>query len=185
MGRNVALHVRFDAEQVCSQLMWHANLDNSPPNAAYQTTGPNAASVWLQPRDQFSVIVYTSGLTNPDGATLTILGASLTTIPHVSAWVGTNGQTKWGFSPPSPFANMEGNTETAVVQLSLVGQTTDENQVVTTLGPTRIVQPIVGRWKMSLVLTASISQPNETDPLVRVFHFDPECEVGTGIDPQR
>lgn len=189
---DVVLHVRFDVGQVTSQMMWDAEAAamTSPPQCpAYQTKGRNAGSVAIQPSGLFTVkLRATVGNTGSSPVMgLDILDATIITIPHLSIIDSANNIETWAITAASPFfdQNTPGGTCNAVLTLCKQPKITwnSQNQCYESdLGKNIRVAGKSGRWKLSVVVTAAITI-ERSGTMIRVFHFDPECEVGTGIDP--
>lgn len=170
----VRLHVSFDADQVSSSLVWHA-VEGTPARNAFHAQGRHAGALHFEKGDQFAIDLTAFGNT----ATLKgleLLEAVLVTMPHTS--VDRR-------SAPSPFA-----TEQAVLRLAAwtKPESSPEPDPLRVRWTTRMVAPVsvlqeTGRWELSLIVTVRLLRPEGQRSELRVFAFDPESEVGTGMDP--
>lgn len=170
----VRLRVSFDADQVGSTLVWHA-VEGEPARNAYHAQGRFAGALHFEKGDRFAIELTAFG----DTASLKgleIVDAALVTMPHTSV----NSR-----SAPSPFA-----TEKAVLPVAdwTKPDATVEADPLRVRWITHLAAPLLilqetGRWELSLVVTVRLLRPEGQRSELRVFAFDPESEVGTGMDP--
>ena len=172
----VVLTVSFDVQQISQRLDWGFSRDGTsvPPG-----TGANTGLLPFTTDDDFSLIVNGNSH-NAVLQSLAITQCHLVCRPILyskHAHLGTAGN----YPPPSPF-----NDTSAVIDFLQQGPGTTargNSSLMQWNAPGSFPCNVVGRWEMSLILTAQIAlNPNAgTYDSHRVFTFDPECEVGTGL----
>ena len=103
--------------------------------------------------------------------------------PHVRTWYG----------PPSLFVDSGGEQLGALYQIDpaafsvhSTGIDPAKGKKITLLWNGYLkVGPYNGNWEISFYVTVSIKRANEESAQLRVFYFDPEGEVGNGMEPPR
>jgi hypothetical protein len=173
---NVVLTVNFDVQQISQRLDWSFT---SGENPVVPGTGANTGLLAFQNGDTFNLVVNgNSHSAVLESLMITQCHLFCRPILHSKhAHLGPAGS----YPPPSPF-----NDTSAVIEFVGPGR------AVPALGSARLMQwasqnPLqcnaTGRWEVSLILTVQIAlTPNAGSyDAHRVFSFDPECEVGTGL----
>ncbi len=175
MSKKVIFRVTYDIEQLGGGLLWSASSESGQSLVA--DTGRYAGSVHFEHDDQIHVEVRGSG---PLGKFVEarVLAAHFITLPHNEGM---------RTSAPAPFSD-----ETAVVAIPGWGKVQVRDDAVgalryseqTSKTPLPVIQK-TGRWKLSMLLSVAIVRnvDGAVVETVRVFGFDPESEVGTGMDP--
>lgn len=181
--QNVLLKVSFDIDQLNNRLVWAFD-DESPLTGAakegssvvnaFHREGRHAGSVHFNQGDVLTVDLL--GLGGKDFVAFSVLDCTLVTMPMPYLRVP---------SPPSPFG-----IQTATQELVFTPAQPDKarhgRQSYLAQGTTALtVSQSVGVWDFSLYLTVQITRlahggPDTTTEF-RVFRFDPESEVGTGV----
>jgi hypothetical protein len=176
MNQGFILEVSFDVQQISQRLRWNFRLQKQtvPPG-----TGANTGQLAFECGDTIALAV-TGNSHNSLLASLSITQCHLVTRPLINsmhAHLGLAGD----YPAPSPF------TESAAVA-DFIGTSgpgeasgTATSMCWTPAIELDCINP--GRWEMSLILTAHITLTSDAGEYTahRVFSFDPECEVGTGI----
>lgn len=185
-----AITLQFDYAQASQQLYWSACEDHRD---IYEKRGRAAGALWLRPDEDVSIVVKGGGyVTASSSWSFSIVDCYLVTLPQAT-WSSEKRRTT--DSPPSPFARSggadPGSAVRAVENLRPTHEIKSDDQYLTYIftadkafrviaTPTDTTESI-GRWDLSFVLTVRI-----TDLIggtyVRVFRFDPETEVGNGLN---
>jgi hypothetical protein len=172
----VVLSVSFDVQQISQRLDWQFTRDGTPVPFG---TGANTGLLPFTEGDKFSLIV-TGNSHNAVLQSLAITQCHLVCRPILyskHAHLGSAGS----YPPPSPF-----NGTSAVIDFLPQGPGASASGNASAMqwpAPGIFSCNAVGRWEMSLILTAQIALNPSAGPYdtYRVFTFDPECEVGTGL----
>lgn len=175
MGTEYTLEVNFDVQQISQRLKWNFYKGKKP---VLPYTGANTGQMVFDCGDTVTLMV-TGNSHNSLLKKLAFTQCHLVTYPIINsmhAHLGPPGD----YSPPSPFTNTGAVIDLLGTQEPALATGDANAWVWQSPAPQTCVN--TGRWEMSLILTADITL-NSTDPYTRrrVFSFDPECEVGTGI----
>lgn len=186
---SMLLRAKFDIDQVGYNMEWHFSRTDQHGNPI---VGKDAGSVYFTVGETFFIHVSSSGKARKDGSdplgSFKILDCVVISTPQLSDY-GPGRPTR--FSPPSPFVSTEGDIpKYATIPL-------DPAKFVSWIGGKPVpgyyeqtqawsehltVGQIPGRWELSFIVTVEIVAPDGSSTR-RVFGFDPEGSVGTGINP--
>lgn len=177
------LHANFDVDQLSDQLQWRfsrADGQGNPP------AGTDAGTVYFTEGETFKLQV-TAGR---DSAfeTFEVIDCCLISRPRiVQLGVGL----KTLFAAPSPFVAPSGEPlpgatcqipGSEFVPVSAAQAGPGHHQVVREWDGYLKAGPNTGRWELEFVITVRITGA-DGQSWSRVFSFDPESEVGTGMTP--
>jgi len=180
--QSIVLRVSFDVDQLSNRLIWVFDDDGpvaplSNVNNAYHRFGRHAGSVHFNEGDVLSVRVL--GYGRPDNfVTFSVTDATLITLPAPYLQEPP---------PPSPFDLEHATQELEFFDATPVHSKDKELRICAADGKTALtVVQCKGVWEFSLVLTVAILRQSGVPGAaltreVRVFQFDPESEVGTGV----
>jgi hypothetical protein len=178
----------FDIKQVGSELEWHFSRTDHNGNPI---EGKDAGSIYFTKGETLFVHVSGGGKPGPDGQhpfeSFKILDCVMISLPQLSQY-GKGLATE--FSPPSPFVSKDGGGgKNATIRLQAdrfkpwIGvQPKDYYRQTLAWDDHLLVGDIEGRWELSFVVTVQITGTDGT-VTERVFAFDPEGSVGTGMNP--
>ncbi len=179
----------FDINQVGADLEWHFSRKDHDGNPI---EGKDAGSIYFTKGETLYVHVGGGGRLRPDGtapfASFRVLDCVIVSRPQLSQY-GTGLETK--FYPPSPFVAKDGGGDkNATIRLAAdrfapwIGGPTKKGYFrrVQAWDDYLQVGDGLGRWEISFVITVEITG---TDGRIteRVFGFDPEGTVGSGLNP--
>jgi hypothetical protein len=178
----------FDVNQVGADMEWHFSRKDRNGNPI---EGKDAGSIYFTKGENF--FVHVSGGAKPDKhgedplASFTILDCAVVTRPQLSNY-GKGLVTE--FSPPSPFVEKDGTAKNATIALPAdqfspwIGGKPKKGyfEKTQTWDDHLLIGQEEGRWELSFIVTVEL---NWTDGRVtrRVFGFDPEGTVGSGLNP--
>ena len=179
------LEANFDIEQVGGTLEWHFSRKDGHGNPI---TGKYAGGIYYTVGEEMRVRVRAGswhGLKS-----FKILDCTLITIPQIIE-IGPAIRAK--FATPSPFVK-NAFIDVKGASFNLPGQEFKPSEVVFPIpeyselalqwGHHMTVGDGVGRWELSMVITVQVEMEDGTLH-TRVFSFDPETSVGTGVVPPR
>ena len=170
---NLSLNVQFDINQDSQQLNWY--FSDTHGKLSPRQGGTKSGVLSFNPGDALTaLIVADSAAGQLESAR--IIDCALITTPLVNTW---NMEKPGHYPEPSPFYK-EGVGPGTIASFMPVKSNGGSARRQSFTGTTLIfANP--GRWKLTFVMTVEIT---ETSGVVthRVFGFDPECEVGTGVD---
>lgn len=176
------LAVDFDVDQLSTQLRWRFDRADGNGNPK---RGRAAGSIYFTTGEEFRIRV-TAGSSAPF-ETFEVIDCCLISLPQV---VQQGPGVRTLYAPPSPFADLDGKPVTGGTcaipgsQFMPVAAQSDGEyrQVAREWGGYLKAGEITGRWDLKMVLTVRIvgldGSAND-----RVFWFDPETEVGSGVGP--
>ncbi|MFL6658124.1 MAG: hypothetical protein ACJ8GW_08645 [Massilia sp.] len=184
------LRADFDINQVGADLEYRFTRTDHEGNPL---KGKDAGSIYFTTGETFFLQVGGGGKrllgTAQPFKSFTILDACLITRPQLALY-GPGLPTK--FSPPSPFvAKHGGGGKNATLHFTeskfkpWIGTqplSDDYYEQVLAWDDHLVVGDIPGRWDLSFVITVAITW-NDNTVTERVFGFDPEGSVGTGMTP--
>ncbi|OWQ48155.1 hypothetical protein CDL60_06120 [Roseateles noduli] len=186
----------FDCQQRSSQLYWRAEEND---RSLYCTEGPSAGALRLAAKESVSIRVSGGGLvddiSNP--WLFSIRDCFIITVPLMH-W--NHVEHRRTLAPTSPFLPYtctdtispgslvrrvdtlypDGNTVVPESRYVWSRYLAKDAFTVISSPSDESVDPI-GRWDMSFLLTVDITSPDK-DTSRRVFRFDPETEVGNGLN---
>ncbi|CAN7413193.1 hypothetical protein LJR289_002549 [Pseudoduganella sp. LjRoot289] len=169
--RNVTLTVTFDIDQDSQLLQWGFEADGKPLTGEGVETGLLA----FKRQDKIELVVQAKSKNN-NLKQVKIEDCYMITTPRAFT-ARENPEHAGEFPEPSPFGD-----HSAVVSF---GQGTIEGTVSKAQWQSDVIPECtnLGRWDMSLIMTTAISRTGDSacHPERRVFGFDPECEVGSGV----
>lgn len=181
------LKAHFDVNQVGYNLEWRFSRKD---HQGEPIEGKDAGSIYFTKGEQFFVQVSGGGKLRKDGknplSSFKILDCCLISQPQVAV-CGPGVPTT--FSPPSPFVAKGDISRPATISLDpdkfqpWIGGKQPPGYYQQTQAWTDhlTVGQVEGRWELSIVITVEFTTPEGV--FVRVFGFDPESSVGTGINP--
>jgi hypothetical protein len=168
--REVVLTVTFDINQDSQLLQWVFTANGEPITGQGVETGLLAFKHY----DKITLVAVANSAKG-DLQQIEIEDCHMITTPRAFT-VRENPKKAGEFAEPSPFGH-----HSAVVSFgkgTIKGSSTQAQW-----NPDKQLDCThLGRWDMSLIITAAITRTGDTTgcPERRVFAFDPECEVGTG-----
>ncbi|MES2757702.1 MAG: hypothetical protein V4693_10040 [Pseudomonadota bacterium] len=174
----VLLKISFDADQQSEELNYIALRETAPTPDPQPAQGGHADSLYFAPGEQVAIQIICSGGTENGFASFQIVDCAILTRPQV---VQRAPGMRTQFASPSPFLQAIG----AWCPLALDFQATIEESATGSLvvaqqwKRTLDVGYSAGFWDLSFVMTVRITRGAGAVDEVRVFSFDPECEVGT------
>lgn len=170
---SITLNVQFDIGQESEQLNWYFSDSHGKinPNAA----GPRTGLLSFQPDDTLTLAISADS-SRAQLETVRVIDCTLITQPLLSTWNYPNPGT---YPLPSPFFDAD-NGPGAVVSFMPVSASSATSKRQTFSGKTLKLNN-KGRWKLSFVLTVAITEVTGASNY-RVFSFDPEVVVGTGLE---
>lgn len=185
---SMLLQAKFDIDQVGYNMEWHFSRKDHNGNPI---EGKDAGSIYFTKGESFFVHVSGGGK-KKDGKdpfkSFRILDCCMISQPQLSQYGGGNPTL---FSPPSPFVTLEGDIpKHATISMRpekfkpwIGGETAPGYYKQTLAWDDHLkVGHVEGRWELSVVLTVEITAPDGSISH-RVFGFDPESSVGTGMNP--
>lgn len=174
----VLLRISFDADQESEELNY-VTLRKTPPTPNPQPNqGGHADSLYLAAGEQLGIQIVCSSAMQHGFASFQIVDCAILTRPQV---VQRGPGVKTQFASPSPFLQAIG----AWCPLALDFQASVEESANGALVVTQQWKRTLdvgysgGFWDLSFVMTVRITRGAGAVDEVRVFSFDPECEVGT------
>jgi hypothetical protein len=189
--QHATISLSFDYQQRNQQLSWHAVEDG---HNARHSHGPHAGGMWFDPGTQVDVLV-TGGTveeTLSQSLGFSIVQCCIVTRPHAYDLTRNFGRQ---FAPPSPFEAPHGQAAAVVMVTDFQPEkaTPDAAGVLYYSRAYRSAQPLtvaggaagqafLHRWEMSFVLTVQIVDERSGARTLRVFTYDPETEVGNGMN---
>jgi hypothetical protein len=186
---SMILTARFDIDQVGANLEWHFSRKDHEGNPI---EGKDAGSIYFTKGEKFFVHVTGGAKQRPGGGdpfkNFKILDCCLISRPQLSQY-GPNLQTR--FYPPSPFVAKNGGAgKNATVRLpagefkNWIGGESKPGYYKQTLAweDYLVAEQNEGRWELSFIVTVAITG-SDGAVTERVFCFDPEATVGTGMNP--
>lgn len=185
---SMLLKARFDIDQVGFNMEWHFSRSDHNGNPI---EGKDAGSIYFTRGETFFIHV-TGGAKKRGGnnpfESFKILDCCLISQPQLSQY-GSDMPTL--FSPPSPFVSVPGDVpKHATITLQadkfkpwIGGETLPGYYKQTQAWSEHLtVGQETGRWELSFVVTVEITALDGSTTQ-RVFGFDPEGTVGTGLNP--
>lgn len=185
---SMLLRAKFDIAQVGYNMEWHFSRKDHNGNPI---EGKDAGGIYFTKGETFFVHVSAGGK-KKDGKdpfkSFRILDCCLISQPQLSQYGGDRPTL---FSPPSPFVTNQGAIpKHATIQMPAAnfkpwigGETAPGYYKQTQAWEDHLtVGQIEGRWELSFVVTVEITDA-EGHTTQRVFGFDPEAGVGTGMNP--
>lgn len=167
----VILTVTFDIDQDSQLLQWSFTVDGEPISGNGIETGLLA----FVKEDTLKVVAIAKS-ENSKLSHITINDCYIITTPRTIT--RREDVDKAGtFAPPSPFTR-----ENAVVNFG-TGEFTGNNEQAVWQPELVLDCTNLGRWELSFIMTATIHRVGDMlgQAERRVFGFDPECEVGSGV----
>ncbi|PFH08510.1 hypothetical protein BCF11_0865 [Collimonas sp. PA-H2] len=186
--KTVIFYVNFDVDQISAKLDWSTSGGSKPP------TGPHSGSVFFNQGDQVGIVVTGGGslIQNPEYRpplkSFEITDFTIITRPQI---VQCGQGLLTTYAPPSLFSDCL--TACLRLPLSFDEKTSDKHhyrEITQTWTPPAPPAPPFppltigkqnGRWEVSMYITVKIYREGVATPFHRVFYFDPEGEVGTGL----
>jgi hypothetical protein len=169
---SITLNVEFDVEQDSQRLAWSFN----GPQGRIARTGAGVETGLLafNPGDTVAVSIVANSYSR-QLESARIIDCHLITRPVLNSWTEpTPGQ----YPLPSPFFG-QGSAGAVTSFLPVSGMSPTASQQSFTGQILHVVNP--GRWQTSFVMTVAITTTGGRTTY-RVFTFDPECQVSTGVD---
>lgn len=170
---SITLNVQFDIGQESDQLNWYFSDSHGKinPNAG----GPRTGLLSFQPDDTLTLAISAES-SRGQLETVRVIDCTLITLPLLATWNYPNPGT---YPLPSPFFQSD-NGPGAVASFMPVSASSATSKRQTFSGQTLRLNN-KGRWKLSFVLTVAITEVTGATNY-RVFAFDPEVVVGTGLE---
>jgi len=180
------IEANFDIDQIGETLEWQFSRKDGHGNPI---KGRYAGSVYFTVGEVTRVRIKAGGYSKFTG--FEVLDCTLITRPQI---VETGAGLDTIFASPSPFVStsaikVNGATVSLppeqFVDLPVQGTDPDYTEFAREWNQELTVGAKTGRWEFSFVLTVAIKRLNAVVPELRVFTFDPEGEVGSGVSPPR
>lgn len=180
------IEANFDIDQIGETLEWHFYRKDGHGNPI---KGRYAGSVYFTVGEQTRVRVK-AGSYNPFVG-FEVLDCTLITRPQV-VQIGKGLRTE--FALPSPFISTPDITVTGAsvslppaqfVPSDVLKPEPEYTEFAREWNKELTVGDKTGRWEISFVLTVAIQRTLGGTPELRVFTFDPEGEVGSGVSPPK
>jgi len=179
------LEANFDIEQVGGTLEWRFSRKDGNGNPI---TGKYAGGIYYTVGEEMRVRVRAGSWHRLKS--FKVLDCTLITIPQIIE-IGPNSPTR--HATPSPFVD-NAHIDVKGASFNLPGQEfkpseiqvpiPDYSELALQWGHHMTVGDGVGRWELSMVITVLVEMDDGTKH-TRVFSFDPETQVGTGVVPPR
>lgn len=179
------IEANFDIDQVGQTLEWHFCRKDGQGNPV---KGRYAGGVYFTVGEKTRVRVKAGSYSRFTG--FKVLDCTLITLPQV-VQIGKVLPTE--FAPPSPFVTTSSLAITGAsvslpaaqfVSSPVSGTDPEYNEFALEWNSELTVGTTTGRWEISFVLTVEIERADGSTEQ-RVFTFDPEGEVGTGVTPPK
>jgi hypothetical protein len=173
----VKLKVSFDIDQTSGKLDWDFTPRSRP------VSGRHAGAILLQPGELLHLEVDGNGSADSGLQAFKIIECCLMTRPQVIQ-IGRGLQTL--FAAPSPFAGIDCASYAFPLDFDAGAPHTQPDgslRIAQHWNGQLLVDKPPGRWDMSFLITVLIDRGAD-EPLLRVFSFDPESEVGDGTHQQ-
>lgn len=178
----MVLKANFDIDQDSNLLEWRYERSDGD---GHPIEGKDAGNIYFTVGEQFFVQVNGGSKVKYDG--FDILDCSLVTIPMIYRCAPGEPTV---YAPPSPFlSKVPDAVMPACVALlpsqfatRMVAPTEDYYRITQNWTESLTVGQKAARWDMAFYITVRIRR-NCKPPELRVFWFDPETTVGTGIQP--
>ncbi len=170
---SITLNVQFDIGQESQQLNWYFSDSHGKinPNAA----GPKSGQLSFKPDDTLTLAISADS-SNGQLECARVIDCTLITLPMLATWNKPNPGT---YPLPSPFFQPD-NGLGAVASFMPVEASSASSKRQTFTGQTLTLSN-KGRWKLTFMLTVAITEVTGATNY-RVFTFDPEVDVGTGLE---
>lgn len=170
---SIILNVQFDVGQESQQLNWYFSDAHGKinPNAG----GPKTGLLSFQPGDTLTLAISAESSAG-QLESVGVIDCNLITLPMLATWNKPNPGT---YPMPSPFFQV-GSGPGSTVSFMPVSASSATSKRQTFTGQTLTLNNL-GRWKLTFMLTVAITEITGAINY-RVFTFDPECEVGNGLD---
>lgn len=184
----MTLTARFDVNQVDDGIDWlfadidsNSNNDRTPDNPHWNRDIDFSAG------QNFRVSISASDKEKTGFESLEVVDCCIITLPRILC-CGPNTRTYYG--PPSLFIDAEGKElgalyrfDPSAFSVHSTGADPAKGHQVTLLWNDHLtVGKYNGSWELSFYVTVRIKRADGTEQL-RVFCFDPETEVGNGMNP--
>lgn len=185
----MALTARFDVNQVDDGIDWlftdidsAIGVDRSPEEPCW-----NRDIIFSSGQD-FRIAITASDKEKTGFESLEVVDCCVITRPRIIC-CGENVRTR--YAPPSIFIDNSGKQLGALYQIEpsafsvhSTGIEPTNGRKITLLWDGHLtVGPYNGFWEISFYVTVSIKRIGEESAQLRVFYFDPEGEVGNGMNP--
>lgn len=170
---SITLNVQFDIGQESQQLNWYFSDSHGKinPNSA----GAKSGLLSFKPEDTLTLAISADS-SKGEIESVRVIDCTLICLPMLATWNKPNPGT---YPLPSPFFQLEKSTGAVASFLPVTpGQASSKRQTFT--GQT-LTFSNMGRWKLSFLLTVAITEITGATNY-RVFMFDPEADVGTGLE---
>ncbi len=170
---NVTLHVQFDIGQASQQLNWYFSDSRGKINP--KQGGIKSGLLAFRPGDTLTLSISADS-ERGQLAVARIVDCALITLPLTNTW----DMEKPGHYPmPSPFYTTDGDSGviTSFMPVSAASVSARSH----TFNGRTLTFTNFGRYKLTFMMSVTITELNGAISH-RVFYFDPECEVGNGLD---
>lgn len=175
----VTFFTRFDVDQISAKLDWYTSGDSQPP------TGKHSGAVYFGHEDIVKFEVQGGGTladmpNNPHPlVSFEIVDCCIITRPQIVE-CGPAAVTQ--YAPPSPFSGSLSACHQLALKFTKSSSVKNQYLQITEKWDSHLqIGKQNGRWEISLYLTVKITRKGLSEPAYRVFYFDPEGEVGTGL----
>jgi len=182
-ANTIVFTTSFDVDQISAKLNWNSSGGSRPP------TGRHSGSVYFEQGDTVALVVVGGGsqILNPGGLppikSFEIVDFCVITQPEIVE-CGPNTITK--YANPSPFSNYLAACHPMSLEFTNTQVSKNHYLEITKNWIAPPDRPLTigkqnGRWEISMYITVKIFREGLLEPIYRVFFFDPEGEVGTGL----
>lgn len=185
----MALTARFDVNQIDDGVDWvftdiesTGDIDRSPEDPQWNR------DINFSAGQEFRIAIASSDVDKTGVESIEIIDCCIITRPRILC-CGKGVRTYYG--PPSLFIDSNGKELGALCRIDpnafsvhSTGMDPKKGRKITLLWDSHLtVGPYNGFWEMSFYVTVRIKRIDEEREQLRVFYFDPETEVGNGMNP--
>lgn len=179
--KNMELKVTFDVNQIRSRANWYFH---EVGNSADCDDGWHN-NIQFLPGQQFGIRLVATNYYKTTLQSVSVVDCCLITQPQIQV-CGPGHPPQ--YAPPSPFCTASLKPLGALAVIPATGFSRFEpivpsSDYVLIWNDYLVVGPMVSHWDLSFYVTVCIDRGVGATPDYRVFYFDPESEVGNGMDP--
>lgn len=169
----VTLNVQFDIGQASQQLNWY--FSDSRGKIDSKTGGVKAGALGFRPGDTLGLNVSVESDAG-QLASARIVDCALITLPLANTW---EMQAPGHYPMPSPFYQTDSGPGVISSFMPVSANVASSDRQ--TFSGTPLTIHNVGRYKLTFMMTVAITEVSGSTRH-RVFYFDPEVVVGTGLE---
>lgn len=187
----MALTARFDVNQIGDGIDWVFSDIDSISGAERVPEEPEwNRDIIFSAGQEFRIAITASDKEKTGFESLTVVDCCVITRPGI---LSCGPHIRTYYAPPSLFVDSNDDELGALYKIDPLafsvhstGIDPTKGRRVTLLWDDHLtVGKYNGSWELSFYVTVSIKRSGETREQMRVFYFDPETEVGNGMEPPR